>query len=466
MSTPCPVRPDDSLAGPRAGSTSDPLAALDGRRALLDRLAAEIESTRRLAAAGSALLVLGLDRLKTINGSLSYAAGDQALVETSRRLAGAIRATDFLAHLGGDEFAILLSGLGQASEAQELAAEILDRLRWPIRLAQRQVSVTSSTGIVWIDEQYSRADEVLRDAEIAMERAKSSGRGRSELFDPSRHGAGVEQLKLATDLRGAIERGELRLHYQPIVELRSGRIRNFEALVRWHHPRRGLLRPREFISLADAIGLMPEICQWTLDNACRQLALWRQRFPFEPWTMSVNIDSRHLVEPGFVDRIDRILSRERITPSCLSLEITESAMLTSSHLATAVLHRLKDRGIQLHIDDFGTGYATLSYLHRIPGQAVKIDASFITRMLHDDRHLEIVRSIIGLAHNLDLEVVAEGVETPPQLRRLRKLGCDHGQGFYFSRPLEPESLEVLLGAEMQWIDEADHHAAGESAATD
>lgn len=256
------------------------------------------------------------------------------------------------------------------------------------------------------------------------------------------------------DLHLALERDELRLHYQPIVELTHGGLRGFEALVRWQHPRRGLLRARTFIASASAVGLMPRICEWTLEHACDQLARWRRRFPRrEPWTMSVNIDSQHLIDPGFVDQVDRILDAQGLAPGELNLEVTETAMMSRSARATAILHELTQRGIALHIDDFGTGYASLSYLHRLPSRAVKIDASFVTAMLDDERHREIVRSIVDLAHKLDLEVIAEGIETPLHLEALQGLGCDLGQGFYFSRPLDPESLGELLADEKLWIED-------------
>ncbi len=445
---------------PTLPTTNDPVGdtrqtRLTNRRCLLERIAVELEVSRHREAPRSLVLVVGLDRLRSINGRLGYEAGDQVLVETARRLASSRRPDDLIANLGGDEFGLVLTDLSQLSEAQRLASELQKRLRWPIRFAANQIAISSCFGMTWIDETYATADEVLRDAEIALTRAKAAGQARIEIFDPQRHGEGVELLKIENDLRGAIDRGELRLHYQPIIDLKSGQVRSFEALVRWNHPRRGLLRPKEFLSLARTLGLMPELCAWTLDQACQQLAKWHRLFPKERWTISVNIDSQHLSEPGFVSRVDSFLQRSGLTADSLNLEITESAMMGSDEQSTAVLNQLRDRGVDLHIDDFGTGYATLSYLYRVPGRAVKIDASFITGMLNDSRHLAIVRSIVDLAHNLGFEVIAEGIETPPQLQALREMGCDRGQGFYFSRPLDPDSLEILLAAGMQWVDAAD-----------
>lgn len=431
----------------------DDLTGLATRHELFDQLARELELTRRRDAPGSVLLVLAVDRFMAINGSLGYAIGDRVLREVARRLERSLPSGATVARLGGDEFAVLATGLG-AGDAHRLADDLQTRLRWPMRLDGRRVSVSASIGIARLDEDYSRPDEVLRDAEIAMARAKAGGGARYELFDVTRHGAKVVQLELETELRGALARGELRLHYQPIVDLDAGAVLGFEALVRWQHPRRGLLRPRDFLATADAVGLMPAITQWTLEHACRQLVDWQQRFGRPDWTMSVNIDSRLLTEHGFANRVDRVLRTSGLAPSSLNLEVTETAMMSSSPESGALLGRLRDRGIALHIDDFGTGYATLSYLHRVPGRALKIDASFITDMTGDQRHHEIVRSIIGLAHKLGLEVIAEGVETPLHLQALRDLGCDHGQGFYFSRPLDPASLEELLAADVPWIEEA------------
>ncbi len=451
----------ESAAAARPSTGDDALTGLATRHQLFDRLGRELELTRRRDprdAPGSALLVLAVDRFMAINGSLGYECGDRVLRELARRLEHAVPAAAQATRLGGDEFAVLATGLGSDGDgdgdARRLADDLQTRLRWPMRLDGRRVSVSASIGIARLDEGYARPDEVLRDAEIAMSRAKAGGGARHELFDVARHGANVEQLELETELRGALARGELRLHYQPIVELERGTMLGFEALVRWQHPRRGLLRPRDFIALADAVGLMPAITEWTLERACRQLADWQLRFGQPAWTMSVNIDARLLTERTFAARVDRVLRTSGLSPSSLNLEVTETAMMSSSAESSAMLGRLRDRGIALHIDDFGTGYATLSYLHRVPGQALKIDASFITGMTCDQRHHEIVRSIVGLAHKLGLQVIAEGVETPLHLRALRDLGCEHGQGFYFSRPLDPASLEELLAAETPWIEEA------------
>ncbi len=446
--------PESEAAGgaePSAGD--DALTGLATRHELFDRLSREIELTHRRDAPDTVLLVLAVDRFMAINGSLGYATGDRVLREVARRLERSVPAGTLACRLGGDEFAVLATGLG-SDDATRLADDLQTRLRWPMRQGGRRVSVSASIGIARIDEGTSRPDEVLRDAEIAMARAKAGGGARHELFDVARHGSNVAQLELETELRGALARGELRLHYQPIVCIESGTVRGFEALVRWQHPRRGLLRPRDFIALADAVGLMPAITEWTLERACRQLADWRLRFgDRRAWTMSVNIDARLLTESGFAGKVDRVLRTSGLTPSSLNLEVTETAMMSTSAESTAMLGRLHNRGIALHIDDFGTGYATLSYLHRVPGRALKIDASFITDMTCDQRHHEIVRSIIGLAHKLGLQVIAEGVETPLHLQALRDLGCDHGQGFYFSRPLDPASLAELLAAETPWIDE-------------
>ncbi len=432
------------------------LSLLATRDQLFDRIRGELEDgAGRRAEPGAALLVLGIDRFRALNGSLGYDAGDLVLAETARRLESSVPEAGPATRLGGDQLGLLLTGLDDAAHAQSIAGEIQTRLRWPMRLRGRRLSISASIGLAGLDDTYSRPDEVLRDAEIALARAKAGGGARSELFDVARHGDRVEQLKLETELRGARSRGELRLHYQPIIELAGGRLRGFEALVRWQHPRRGLLRPGDFIAPAAALGTMPAIAEWTLERACRRLAGWRQRWPRAAgWTMSVNIDSGRLGEPALAAKVDRILGAAGLPPELLILELTETAMMSSSRGSTAMLCRLARRGVALHIDDFGTGYASLSYLHRVPGRAVKIDASFVTEMTADERHREIVRSIVGLAHNLGLEVIAEGVETPLHHQALRALGCDLGQGFYFSRPLDPASLEPLLAEEKNWIEDS------------
>lgn len=431
--------PPDSCSPPPT-----PTPSLRDRQTLLSVLADELEVTRRRGEADAAVLVLGIDRFKTVNGVHGYAAGDKVLAEMSRRLLQISRPGDLVARLGGDEIAVLATGLSGVGQVRRIAAEIHRALRWPMRLAGCRVTVTASSGIAWVDEAYARPDDVLRDAEIALGRAKTHGRDRSELFDLARHGSNVELLEIEADLREAIERGELRLHYQPIVDLASGRIRGFEALVRWQHPRRGLLRPKEFIALASTLGLMPAIGEWTLERACYQLAGWRRRYPQQSWTMSVNVDSQHLTEPGFLDQIDRVLRQSGLGPERLILELTETAVVAGCEQTTEVLQQLRERGVELHVDDFGTGYSTLSYLHQIPAQTLKVDASFVTRMAHDERHLKIVDGIVRLAHDLGFAVTAEGVETQPQWTALRRLGCDHGQGFYFSRPVDPDSLETLI----------------------
>ena len=446
-----PAAPATAAPAKPVTAGTDDLTGLATRHGLFTRLDHELERASRTGARNAVLWVVAIDRFRTINGCHGYAIGDQVLREVARRLERAVPAPALVARLGGDQFAVLASGFSNASDTEQLAAEIQNRLRWPMRLAGHRVSVSSSIGITQVDEHYARSDEILRDGEIAMARAKAAGGARSEMFDPSDHGSSVEQLELETELRGALRREELRLHYQPIIDLASGRLRGFEALARWQHPRHGLLRPKSFIGLAATAGMIPAISKWSLERACHQLADWQRQFPLgSQWTMSINVDSRHLTEPGFADTIDRVLRASGLAPSSLILEVTETAMMSSSPRATAVLHRLKRRGIALHIDDFGTGYATLSYLHRVPGRALKVDASFVTEMLADERHHEIVRSIVGLAHNLGLEVIAEGIETPLHLEALRDLGCDHGQGFYFSRPLDPASLEELLATDTSW----------------
>ena len=315
----------------------------------------------------------------------------------------------------------------------------------PFNLNGQEVFTTASIGIALSTSRYDREEEVLRDADVAMYRAKSLGRARYELFDADMHADVVEQLELETGLRGALARQEFSVHYQPILFLQTGRIVGFEALVRWRHPRLGLIYPLDFISVAEETGLIIPMGHWVLKEACRQLSCWQGRFaPDPPWSMSVNLSARQFTEPDLVKTIKTVLTDTGLDPHNLKLEITESMVMENIESAAAILRKLKDMHVGLHLDDFGQGYSSLSYLHNFPIDALKVDRAFIGGMNVDDENVEIVRTIIGLADNLKIDVIAEGIETTAQLERLKTLNCRYGQGFLFAKPLPPDALEPIL----------------------
>jgi len=430
--------------------TFDPLTALPDRHTLMDRLG-------RLLGAGDhatgALLVVDVDRFRILNGELGYAVGDQVLTEVARRLEALKGSQDTVARLGSDEFALLLPTVITGPAALKAARRLRDHLVRPVRLTSGEMVVSVRVGAASIGERYMHPDEVLRDAELALAGARSEEAATCQLFDATRHRFEADNDRLAGALRQAFDKDELRLAYQPIVHLESGRVQGFEALVRWQHAERGLLKPSQFLPTIFSTGLLPTLTRWTLSQACAQLGRLRQRFPHEPrWTVSVNLDCRQL-ETTLVDTILDLLEKHGLHPGDLRLEITENAMVEHCEAASETLELLREKGIALHIDDFGTGYATLSYLRSLPGSTVKIDRSFVTEMLSDPRQYEIVRSVIDLAHSLHMEVVAEGIETEPIRDALEALGCDLGQGFFFSRPLAAEKLEELIESGGLWLTE-------------
>ncbi len=350
---------------------------------------------------------------------------------------------DTVARLGGDEFAVLLDGLGDARAAITVADRIKGDLTQPFNLDGHEVYTTASIGIALSTTGYEQPENVLRDADTAMYRAKENGKARHELFDQVMHARAVALLKLENDLRRAVERGEFEVYYQPIIALETNRITGFEALVRWQHPERGFISPGEFIPLAEETGLIFEIGRLVLGAACRQMRRLQQ-LTSRPLTMSVNLSSKQFSQPHLIDQIQQTLVETELDPRCLQLEITESVVMENAETAAAMLKQLRALGVRLSIDDFGTGYSSLSYLHRFPVSMLKIDRSFIGRMGAGDENAEIVRTIITLASNLGMQVVAEGVETEAQLAHLRALGCAYGQGYLFSHPVDGEQAAALL----------------------
>jgi len=392
-----------------------------------------------------AVLFLDLDRFKVINDSLGHVVGDKLLVGIAKRLSMCLRPRDVVARLGGDEFTILLNSISCAEDPTMVAERIQRKLSAPFKFGNYEVFTSASIGIIVSDEIDRDPEDFLRDADTAMYRAKEAGKARCEVFDREMHVRNMNLLQVETDLRRAIKRNEFEVFYQPIVALAGGPVREFEALIRWNHPSHGQIAPIEFISVAEETGLIVPIGKWILEQACRQTKNWQDRLPEgETFCVSVNLSAKQLMHPSLVSQVEDVLRKTRLRSSSLKLEVTESTVIERSEKALSVLQELSALGIGLSTDDFGTGYSSLSYLHQFPFDRLKIDRSFIEKMEHDDKSQAIVRTILLLGRNLEMEVVAEGIETAAQLEALHKLGCTHGQGFYFSRPIAAEQVERYL----------------------
>ncbi len=429
----------------------DALTGLSNRALFIDRLGQSIGRAKRRKDYQFAVLFLDIDRFKVVNDSLGHMVGDQLLISIAQRLEACLRPGDTVARLGGDEFAIFLDDVKDISDVTRVADRIQRELALPFKLSGQEIFTPASIGIALSATGYDRPEDLLRDADTAMYRAKALGKARHEVFDPAMRARAMERLQLETDLRRAIEREEIRLHYQPIVSLEAGGITGFEALVRWAHPQRGLVLPAEFITVAEETGLIIPIGWRVLGEACRQTRVWQERFPASSrLSVSVNLSGKQFMQSDLIQRIGQILQETGLDARCLWLEITESVIMEHAESTVSLLSQLKGLGVQLDIDDFGTGYSSLGYLNRFPVDTLKVDRSFVSRMCVNEENAEIVRTILTLASNLGMDVIAEGVETAEQLEQLRALKCKYGQGYFFFKPVDSEAAEAMLAAQPHW----------------
>jgi len=438
----------------------DPLTQLGNRRLFLDRLEHLLQRMRRKPGDHFAVLFVDLDRFKSINDGLGHQSGDQLIIAAARRLSACLRQNDLVARdpafahehlvarLGGDEFVILLDQAGSAEHAILVAERIMSVLAEPFDVAGQPVFVTASVGITLSATGYADVEDIVRDADIAMYHAKQAGRARWMMFDQAMQQAAVSRLQMEADLRYALDRQEFFLLYQPIVAPHDGRVRGFEALLRWRHPVQGLVSPAQFIPIVEEIGLIESIGAWALGAACRQLRDWQLAFDRD-LTMSVNVSAVQFTDGGLVGVVTRALAETGIAPASLKLELTETAVMADAESALAAFAQLKALGVRVSLDDFGTGYSSLSYLRRLPIDTLKIDRSFVSKLdCYDDKR-QIVEVVLTLARVLGMDVVAEGVETEAELMLLRDMGSDLVQGYYYYRPLAPEAVTLVLADQFE-----------------
>ncbi|MEH1963549.1 MAG: amino acid permease [Nostoc sp.] len=431
-------------------SLHDGLTGLPNQRLFMERVQQAIERTKQQNNYLFAVLFVDLDHFKAVNDTLGHLVGNQLLIAISHRLKSILKVGDIVARFGGDEFTILIEEIEDISTAIQVAERIKKVLASPFQLNEHRVLANASIGIALSRKDYDQAEEILRDADVAMYSAKTLGKARYEVFDPKMHEGASSLLELETALRNVLlKQEEFRLDYQPIISLTTGKIIGFEALIRWDHPKRGLISPQDFIPLAEESGMIVSIGQWVLYEACRQMHTWHKQFPTsEPLTISVNFSGKQITQPDAFKKVQYILQKTGLQPSSLKLEITESLLMDNFELATTVLYQLTALNVELHMDDFGTGYSSLSYLHHLPIKTLKIDRSFVSNIGSQGENLKIIRAIVTLAHNLNMSVTAEGIETVEQLAQLKALQCDYGQGYFFLPPMQSAEVEILLAANL------------------
>jgi diguanylate cyclase (GGDEF)-like protein len=402
----------------------------------------------------SYVLFLDLARFKTINDSLGHTIGDKVLMVVAKRFSRMLRANDKVARLGGDEFAIILRGLSSIEKAEKVAWKIHQKIAQPFSLSKTKIHTSVNIGIAPCEADYNTPEEILRDADIAMHYAKEKGIGVG-VFNKELREKFIEEAKLEAELPFAVERGELSMHYQPLISLKDGSLIGFEALLRWNHHKFGFISPAQFIPIAENTGVIIPITNWILNETCRQLADWQQiSYSTQDLIVSVNISGKHLANVDLIRDVQSALMNSNLSPSSLKLEITESAAMENAFQTIQILTRLKEIGVQLSIDDFGTGYSSLSYLHHLPFDTLKIDRSFVNSVGANGEDSEILQTIVSLAKNLKMRVIAEGIETESQLALLRNLGCDYGQGYLMSKPLPKDVMEDLLYQKENWLPQA------------
>jgi len=447
------VRIAGSMTDQTERRMTDPLTGLPNREFFIDHLERRLNQARIRHDWKFAVLSVAIERFKMVNETLGYQGGDALLLETASRLteAAAKRQTSdsLIARLNGAEFLVCLEGVAGEQEALGVANEIYTMVRRPFQWRRERVAPSAAMGIATADETYSHPEELMRDADSAMTEAKTLGRGRLVCYSSGMRERAVARLKMEVDLEQAIRSGELVLHYQPEIDLATRTIAGFEALVRWRHPERGMIPPGEFIPLAEESGLILPLGDWGLTEACRQMAAWRDQFPCgeQALRVSVNLSARQFGRPGLAGHIADVLARTSLSADNLRLEVTESSLMSSPETALETMEDLKALGVGLHMDDFGTGYSSLNHLHRYPFDTLKIDRSFIQSVADEQESIEIVGTILDLARSLNMDVVAEGIETAEQADCLKSLGCRLGQGYYFSRPVDATAIGAMLAAE-------------------
>jgi diguanylate cyclase (GGDEF)-like protein len=435
-----------------AQALHDALTELPNRTLFMEHLQNSLQRCYRIKDDLFAVLFIDLDRFKVINDSWGHAVGDQLLIRVAKILKKCTRQTDIVARLSGDEFVILLNDLEDFQDAIKVAERLLGELTAPIHLARHTVFSGASIGIVFGSSNYQNGMDLLRDADIAMYRAKALGKGRYAIFDQDMYAQAIHLSQIETDLRYALERQEFLLYYQPITCLKTRQILGFEALLRWQHPIRGLVTPDQFITIAEDSGLIIRIGEWVLQEACQQLCNWHLQLPdAASISISVNLSSKQIKQYDFLSTLDGILTDTGLQGEYLRLELTESMLMDHSDKTMKLLSSIKERRVQLSIDDFGTGYSSLSYLHHFPIDMLKIDRSFVNQIKLEENNDEIVKTIITLAHSLGIQAIAEGVETEHQVTHLRNLNCDAAQGYFFSQPVPAYEAEAIIAGSLQSV---------------